>query len=169
VDIGLPGMLHGKVLRSSFPHAKIFHIDTGKAERLPGVKAVVTAKDTPKIKFALFPLSEIADEHVLAIDKVRYIGDEVAAVAAIDEEIAEEALDLIKVEDEELLAVFDPEEAMRPDAPKIHDVERNISSSFQYERVDINEGFKEADHIFEDRFVTQYVHQCHLEPTVCVI
>jgi len=168
VDIELPGMLHGKVLRSPFPHAKIFHIDTAGAERLPGVKAVVTAEDTPKIKFACFPLSYVEDEHVLAIDKVRFIGDEVAAVTAVDEETAEEALDLIKVEYEELPAVFDPEEAMKPDAPRIHEAEQNISSRFQYGRGDINKGFKEADHIFEDRFVTQYVHQCHLEPTVCV-
>ena len=168
VDIGFPGMLFGKVLRSHLPHAKILNIDTSRVEKLPGVKAVVTAEDTPKIKYGCFPLSYVEDEHVLAIDKVRFIGDEVAAVAAVDEETAEEALNLIKVDYEKLPAVFEAEEAIKPDAPKIHEVEQNISSRFKYGRGDINKGFKEADHIFEDRFVTQYVHQCHLEPTVCI-
>ena len=127
-DIKVPRMLYGKILRSPYPHARIVNIDTSEAERLPGVKAVITHKDTPGIKFGLFDSPEFpADEHPLALDKVRYIGDEVAAIAAIDEDIAEEALNLIEVEYEELPAVFDPAEAMEPDAPQIHDhVERNI-------------------------------------------
>ena len=121
-DMKLPRMLHGRILMSPVPHALIKHIDTSKAASLPGVKCVITAEDTPKIKYGnwrLFP--ETQDEYPLAVDKVRFIGDEVAAVAAIDKDTAEEALELIKVEYEELPAVFDVDEAMRPGAPIIHD------------------------------------------------
>ena len=104
VDIVLPKMLCGKVLRSPYPHARILNIDTSKAERLRGVKAVITDKDTSKIECDPWAVGK----YILAIDKVRYIGDEVAAVAAIDEDIAEEALELIKIEYEPLPAVFDP-------------------------------------------------------------
>lgn len=103
VDVSLPLMLHGKVLRSPYPHPKILHIETKKAKRLPGVKAVVTADDTLKNRYG-FPTS---DEETLAIEKARFIGDEVAAAAAIDEDITEEALDLIQVDYQELPAVFD--------------------------------------------------------------
>ena len=103
---------------SPFPHALIKHIDTSKAASLPGVKCVITAEDTPKIKYGnwrLFP--ETQDEYPLAVDKVRFIGDEVAAMAATDKDTAEEALELIEVEYEELPAVFDVDEAMRPGRP----------------------------------------------------
>lgn len=116
-DIKLPRMLYGKVLRSPHPHARILNINTEKAERLPGIKAVVTSEDTPKVKFGII----VPDEYILAVDKVRYIGDEIAAVAAIDESTAEEALQLIEVEYEVLKPVFDPIEAMQPDAPNIHE------------------------------------------------
>lgn len=105
IDIKLPGMLHGKILRSPLAHARILNIETAKARKLLGVKAVITAEDTPKIKYG----AQIDDEYPLAVDKVHYIGDEVAAVAAIDEETAMEALELIRVEYEELPAVFSPE------------------------------------------------------------
>src|SRR4030042_3609996 len=95
-DLSLPGMLHGKILRSPYPHARVFNIDTSKAKRLPGVRAAVTGKDT--IGFKAGGISVQGEEPSLALDKVRFIGDAVAAIAAIDEEKAEEALDLIEGE-----------------------------------------------------------------------
>ena len=112
-DMTLPNMLYGKILRSPYPHAKILSIDTSKAEKLVGVKAVITGKDTLGKKQGIwrrFP--ELCDEEILCREKVRYIGDPVAAVAATDENIAEEALNLIDVEYEPLPAVFDPMEAI---------------------------------------------------------
>jgi len=168
-DITLPGMLYGKILRSPYAHAKILSIDTSKAERLPGVKAVITAKDTPMVKFALHAQYGIEDEVSLAIDKVLYVGDRVAAVAAIDEDTAEEALDLIKVEYEELPAVFDPEEAMKPDAPRIHDdVEGNIRHRILHTFGDVEKGFEESDYVREDRFKTPMVISCSLGTRCCV-
>ena len=121
VDMVLPGMLWGKILRSPYPHARILNIDTSRAEKLPGVKAVVTGKDTLGIKHGFVETPRYPpDQYPLAMDRVRYIGEEVAAVAAIDEYVAEEALDLIRVDYEELPGVFDPEEAMKPEAPEIH-------------------------------------------------
>ena len=121
-DISLPNMLYGKILRSPYPHARILNINTSRAEKLIGVKAVITGKDTPGVKYGFFldfPL--MIDQYPLALDKVRYAGDEVAAVAAIDEDIAQEALELIRVEYEEIPAVFDPEESMKAGAPIVHD------------------------------------------------
>ena len=121
VDIALPGMLCCKILRSPHSHAKILGIDTSKAERVPGVKAVVTAKDSLKIKHGFVETPRYpADQYPIAVDRVRYVGEEVAGVAAIDESTAVEALRLIEVEYEQLPAVFDVEAAMRPDAPEIH-------------------------------------------------
>lgn len=114
-DLFLPNMLYGKILRSPHAHANIVKIDTSKAEQLPGVKAVITGKDLPEKKYGTDP--RFADEYALARDKVRYIGDDVAAVAAVDEETAEEALGLIEVEYEILPAMFDTEEAMKPGSP----------------------------------------------------
>ena len=109
VDMKLPGMLHGKVLRSRYPHARIVSIDTGKAKQLPGVKVVITGEDMPFLHG-----ESLHDEPFLALGKVRHLGEGVAAVAAVDEETAEEALDLIEVEYEELPAVFDPRQALEP-------------------------------------------------------
>ena len=98
-DIKLPGMLYGRILRSPVAHARIAHIDVRKAKSLSGVKCIITGEDTPKIKYGnwrLFPVTQ--DEYPLAVDKVRFIGDEVAAVAAVDRETAEEALELIRVD-----------------------------------------------------------------------
>lgn len=164
IDLKLPGMLHGKILRSPLPHARILRIDTSRTETLPGVRAVITAEDTAKIKYG----AQIADEYPLALDKVRYIGDEVAAVAAVDEATAREALDLIQVDYEELPAVFSPEEAMAPGAPQVHEAAGNIASRIDFERGSVAQGFREADWIVEDEFVTSNVHQAYLEPHVCV-
>lgn len=163
-DIRLPGMLYGRILRSPYPHARILKIDTSRARALRGVKAVITAEDTPQIPFG--PRTE--DWSILAVDRVRFVGDEVAAVAAMDEEIAEEALDLIRVEYEELPAVFDPLEAMRPDAPLIHDKERNIVSEFKLSRGDVDQAFKESDVIHSATYYTNQVYQAYLEPMASV-
>jgi 4-hydroxybenzoyl-CoA reductase alpha subunit len=166
-DMELPGMLYGKVLRSSYPHARIVSIDTKKAEKLKGVKAVMTAEDTPKIPYCLIP--RIANKLPLEDRKVRYIGDEVAAVAAESEEIALEALHLIEVVYEELPPVFDPEEALKPDAPLLYEeTGTNIAEHFYKEYGDVERGFKEADHIVEDRFETSPVTPCCMEPRSCI-
>lgn len=166
-DIRIQGMLYGKVLRSPHPHAKILHIDTSKAANVSGVKAVITANDTTKVKFCHLPVTP--NKMVLADDRVRFIGDEVAAVAAVDKVTAEEALDLIKVDYEILPAVFDPEEALQPGTPKIYeDCENNIASSFFREFGDIKKGFKESDLIFEDRYTCPPVVSCTMEPHGCI-
>ena len=165
-DIKLSGTLHGKILRSPVPHAQIRNIDISKAKKLKGVKAILTSKDTPQIKFSISPTW--ADKLIL-VDKVRYIGDEIAAVAAVDEEIAEEALELIEVEWEELPAVFDPLEAMQPGAPLLHAAaENNISKTLTMECGSVAEGFAEADLIFEDTFQTQAQSHCSLETHCCI-
>ncbi len=160
-DMVLPGMLFGKLLRSPYPHARILNIDTSRAERLPGVKCVITGKDTSGIPYGSVPRGY--DEYPLAIGKVRYVGDAVAAVAAIDEDIAEDAIELIDVEYEELPAVYDPEGAMKDGAPQIHDKttspymydeNHNISLFQQDGHGDMDKGWAEADYIREDRFVT---------------
>lgn len=115
-DLQLSGMLYGKVLRSKHAHARILHIDTSKAEKLPGVRGVITGADLPFVHG-----ESLWDEPFLAREKVRYIGEGVAALAAVDEETAEEALELITVEFEELDPLFDLMEAARPDAPLIHE------------------------------------------------
>lgn len=159
-DMQLPGMLVGKILRSPLPHARITNIDVTRAKRLLGVKAVITADDTPKVKFSVIP--QLADKLPLAAEKVRFVGDEVAAVAAIDEDTAEEALELIKVDYEPLPTVFDPEQAMQPDAPRIHEhLESNIARHALLEIGDVQKGFAESDCIVEERFTTQtQAHTC---------
>src|SRR5271157_2819697 len=118
-DLSLPRMLVSKVLRSPHAHARILHIDTSAAEKLSGVRAVVTSADSTGEKWGVFRYTQ--DQAFLPPDKVRFIGEEVAAVAAIDEETALEALDLIKVEYEELPAVFTMSDAMKPGAALIHE------------------------------------------------
>jgi 4-hydroxybenzoyl-CoA reductase alpha subunit len=166
-DIKLSGMLFGKVLRSPVPHAKIRNIDTAKAEKLKGVKAVLTSKDVPLVKYSISPTW--ADKLILVDKKIRYIGDEIAAVAAVDEEIAEEALELIEVDWEELPAVFDPLEAMQAGAPLLHDtIENNISKTLTMECGSVEEGFAEADLILEETFKTQAQSHCSLETHCCI-
>jgi CO/xanthine dehydrogenase Mo-binding subunit len=166
-DLFLAGMLHGKLLRSPHAHAKICHIDKSRAEKLPGVRSVITGKDFPGIQYGNMP--QTRDYLPLAIEKVRYIGDEVAAVAAIDEEVAEEALDLIRVDYETLPAVFDAEEAMKPGAPQLHDrAANNISAETAFQFGDVAKGFAESDYVQEDLFETQAVKQGMLEPHACI-
>jgi 4-hydroxybenzoyl-CoA reductase alpha subunit len=169
-DLVLPRMLYGKILRSPYPHARIVNVDTHRAKTLSGVKAVITGKDTLGVKYTTFQLLwRYADDHALAMDKVRFVGDEVAAVAAIDEDIAEEALDLIKVDYEELPAVFDVHEALKEGAPQIHDhAKGNIGLLRRVEFGDVDQALKECDHIREDRFVTQPVIHGFLEPHACL-
>jgi 4-hydroxybenzoyl-CoA reductase subunit alpha len=193
VDVQLPGMLHGKILRSPHPHARILNIDTSAAERLPGVKAVITGRDVAEMRFAFVDTPRYpADEYPLAQDKVRYIGDEVAAVAAIDLEKAQEALELIQVEYEILPAVFDPFKAMEPDAPTVHDIPyegvsiweewgakrsrtskarenvNNVSGRTVIEYGDPERAFAQAFHIREDHFETSATAHCALEPHAAV-
>ena len=159
-DIVLPGMLHGKILRSPYPHTRILNIDTSKAERLSGVRAVVTADDTIKQGWGAF----LRDQYPLTFGKARYVGDEVAGVAAIDLDIAQEALELIEVEWEELPAVFDSEEAMQEGAPLIHeDTERNIAIKIDVERGDVQRAFAESDLVVEDAFESMHQWHCAIE------
>ena len=165
-DIKLPGMLHGKLLRSPVPHARIRNIDVSKARRLPGVKCVITGEDTPKIKYGnwrLFPATQ--DEYPLAVDKVRFIGDEVAAVAAVDSDTATEALALIDVEYEELPPVFDVLASIKKNAPVIHEATpNNISVDRQITYGDIKKGFAASDYVREDIFTVHPVSPAYLEP-----
>ncbi|UCC31775.1 MAG: 2Fe-2S iron-sulfur cluster binding domain-containing protein, partial [Phycisphaerales bacterium] len=126
-DVSLPNMIHGKILSSSVAHGRIKRIDTSKAKALEGVIAVITGANVPDTMYGVSPARY--DEHVLAKEKVRHVGDPVAAVAAVDEKIAEKALSLIEVDYEELPAVFDPAEAVAQGAPQLHDrYERNINT-----------------------------------------
>lgn len=162
-DNALPGMLWCKVLRSPYAHARILNIDTGKAERLPGVKGVVTAKDFNGWTWGF--MATTRDEPPLAMDKVRYYMEGVAGVAAIDEDIAEEACDLIHVEYEELPGVFDPEEAMREGAPVIHDYRpNNVSVEYHWHFGDVEKAFAESYLVREDRFRTSRATKGYLEP-----
>lgn len=169
-DIVLPAMLYGKILTSPYPHARILHIDTSRAKKLPGVYGVITGKDTLGVKFSPLRLRyDEYDEFAIALDRVLFIGDTVAAVAARDEDTAVEALQLIKVEYEELPAIFDPEEAMKEGAPQLHkEFPRNITSSRHAEVGDVERGFRESDYIREDRFVTDAVTHAPLEPQSCL-
>ena len=177
-DAFRPEVLWGKVLRSSFPHARIVHIDVSKAQKLPGVKAIITAADiNPRLVGAM-----LQDMPVLARDRVRYVGEDIAAVAAIDADVAEEALHLIDIEYEELPTVFDPMEAMKPEAPVLHpdyssyrgprtkvpDL-KNVQTLVKGGKGDIQKGFAESDHIFENSFRTQLVHQGYIEPYACTV
>jgi 4-hydroxybenzoyl-CoA reductase subunit alpha len=150
-DLFLPRMLIGKMLRSPYPHARILKIDTSKAEKLPGVKAIVTGRDSSGEKWGVFRYTQ--DMEFPSPDKVRYIGEEVAAVAALDEDTALEALDLIKVDYEELPACFTPEEAMEKGAVLIHDdFPGNINIHVKIDVGDVEKGFKESYLVREDTF-----------------
>jgi len=148
-DLFLPRMLFAKLLRSPHPHARITGIETSKAQALPGVKAVLTGKDLP-IPFGILPVSQ--DEHALAIDKVRFVGDPVAGVAAASEEIATAALDLIDVQYESLRPITDAEDAITHPEPRIHDYGDggNLHKLVNLEFGDVAEGFAEADLVRED-------------------
>src|SRR6184192_4253113 len=161
-DLCLPGMLYGKILHSPHPHARIKSIDTSRALKLEGVVAVVTGKDAPN-PFGILPVGH--DEHALALDKVRYVGDNVACVAAISEAIAERALELIDVDYELLPAYFDPEESMKAEGDLIHDNKpNNIEKDYHHAFGDPDKGFAEADHIEEPRFIANEVTHAAMEP-----
>lgn len=162
-DVVLPRMLHGKILRSPHAHARIVDIDTSKAERVPGVRTVATGRNTPDAKFGIL----VQDERFFAKDEVHYLGDEVAAVAAIDEETAAEALRLIEVEYEELPSVFDPVEAMLPDAPLVHhDTSSNVCHHVELSRGDVQRGFDDAAVVHEETYRLPYQYQAYIEPNV---
>lgn len=169
-DLSLPGMLHGKLLRSPLPHARVVDIDVSRARGFPGVKAVITGADLPKIKYGnwrLVPTTQ--DEYALAVGKVRFIGDEVAAVAAVDRETAEEAVDLIRVEYEELPAAFDIDASMAEGAPVIHEeTPSNISITRKIAYGNLEEGFRQSDYVREDVFTLQAVSHAYLEPCSCL-
>ena len=162
-DYSLPDMLWCKLLRSPYPHARILNIDTSRAERLSGVKAIVTGKDFGGWTWGW--MASTRDEPPLAVDKVRYMAEAVAGVAAIDEDTAEEACSLIKVDYEELPGVFDPEEAMQEGAPKVHDyVQNNMSVEYHWNFGDVEKAFAESDIVREDKFRTSRATHGYLEP-----
>ena len=189
-DINLPGTLHGKILRSPYAHARIRSIDTSQAEALPGVRAVATSKDLPisqrhPVRFDGGPAARLLAENDLASGKVLYKGHAVAAVAADNPHIAEEALELIKVEYEVLPTVLGWREAMKEGPTLLHDnlTERftasragagedtgnkgNVSTHLQLKMGDVEQGFKEADVILEREYNTQTIHQGYIEPFAC--
>ena len=162
-DLSLPGQFYGRLVRSPIPHGRVLHVDLSKALALPGVKGAVTGADMPDNVYGIVPKAK--DEHALARPKVRYIGDEVAAVVAVDPETAEEAARLVRVEYEELPAVFDPLEAIKEGAPVIHDRHpNNISAQIYKEFGDVEKGFAASAYVFEDKFYSQAVNHAPMEP-----
>lgn len=177
-DVTLPGLLWGRALRSPLPHARIVHIETSRARQVPGVHAVLTGADVRGVRYG----RRLFDVPVLAEDRVRFIGERVAAVAAEDRDAAEEALARIEVEYEDLPAVFDPLQALQPDAPLLHpEVNSYIglprplaqpSNAFvrdTWSKGNIDEGFAQADVIVENTFTVPRQHQAYLEPHACVV
>lgn len=174
-DHYLPGLLTAKVLRSPHPHARIVSIDTSRAQAMDGVVAVATAADLPKVRTGRW----LYDRSVFAWDEVRHIGDAVAAVAAVDEETAEEALELIRVEYEPLPAVFDPLKAMESDSALVHKdlasypppkrkSKGNILNSDSTTIGDVESAFARADLVYECRYTTPLVHPGFTQPHQCV-
>ncbi len=162
-DLVLPGMLHGKILRSPYAHAKIISIDASRAKKLPGVRAVVTGKDFPGVKFGFLPITR--DQLPFAVDKARYFGEAVAAVAAADEDTAEEALDLITVEYEELPALLTVHDAMKKGAPLVHDDKPgNVAFAAKYHHGDVDRAFAECDYIKEEHLSSQRISHGFIEP-----
>lgn len=171
-DYDFPRMLHVKILRSPHPHALIKKIDTSKAEEADGIEAVLSIHDVPRIAFNAAGLPNVpghVEDQYIFDDKVRFVGDRVAAVAATDVDKAQAALDLIDVEYEVLPAVFDPEKAMQPEAPLIHEAERNIADHSQHIVGSVAAGFREADAVVEGRFRTGRQQHSYLEPNVYVV
>jgi 4-hydroxybenzoyl-CoA reductase subunit alpha len=161
-DLSLPGMLVGKILHSPYPHARIKSIDTSRAKALDGVVAVVTGADAPN-PYGILPVGH--DETALAVEKVRYVGDHVACVAAISEEIAENAIELIDVEYELLPAYFDPVESMKAETDLIHENRaHNIEKDYHHVFGDLDKGFAEADYIAEGRYLANEVTHAAMEP-----
>ena len=161
-DLSVSGMLVGKILHSPYPHARITRIDTSRAEALEGVIAIATGKDAPKT-YGILPVGH--DETALAVDKVRYIGDNVACIAAVDEATADRALRLIEVEYEVLPAYFDPEESMKAETHLIHDGKaHNLEKDYHHVFGDPEKAFAEADYVEEGRFIANEVTHAAMEP-----
>src|SRR5215470_17656001 len=159
-DLSLPGMLIGKILHSPYPHARIRDIDTSRAEELDG--AVVIGKDAPKT-YGILPVGH--DEYPLALDKVRYVGDNVACVVATSEAVAEKALKLIDVDYELLPGYFDPEESMKAETDLIHENKpHNVEKDYHHVFGDPEKGFAAADHVAEARFISNEVTHAAMEP-----
>jgi CO/xanthine dehydrogenase Mo-binding subunit len=169
----LPGTVWGKVLRSPYAHARIKRLDTERAKAHPGVLAVLTAADIP----AVLTGRRLRDMPMLALERARFIGEKIAVVAAADRNVAEEAGQLIEVDYEELTPVFDPLAAITEGAPELHErlaeyqglpqIGTRLKNTYSHEEWllgDVERGFRESDHVFEDRFATQHVHQSYLEP-----
>jgi len=164
-DMKMPEMLAAKMLLSPYAHARIKSIDTEEAEKLPGVYAVVCCKNTPDLRYnssLRFFEHKIPETEQVFSEVVRHVGDRVAAVAAVDEKTAEAALKLIKVEYEELPAVFDVEKALEADAPAIHDGGNKVGEIFT-EAGNVEEAFKRCDRIFEDRYEVPAIHHLAIE------
>jgi 4-hydroxybenzoyl-CoA reductase subunit alpha len=165
-DITLPGMLHGKILRSPHPHARILAVDTSAAEAMPGVFGVVTGAEMP-IPYGIIVWTP--DERALATDRVRYIGDAVAAVAAVDEETANRALERIRVEYEVLEAILDPEEAARRTDVQIHDAKKaghngNVSKIVRLEFGEVEQAMERADVVVEGEYFFEGTTHTPIEP-----
>ena len=185
-DYNLQGQLVGRVLRSPHAHARIRSIDTSAAEALPGVKAVIVGADFPDLPNEMVAAGEMQvnlrdyTRNVLAREKALYDGHPIAAVAATSEAIAKAAVDLIKVDYEVLPHVIDVDEAMKPDAPILHEHQRteglnppvdkptNVAKRIEFVKGDVDKGFKDADVIVERSFKTKPVHQGYIEPHACV-
>jgi len=164
-DLFFPHMLYGKVLRSKYPHAQILKINIDGALAYPGVKAVLTAKDVPNNEFGVI----VQNQQVLAKERVLYIGDGIAVVAAETKEAAEAAVELIEVEYEELPGIFDPEEATKRDAPLIHpELSNNQVVHHLLRKGDIEKGFARAEVILEREYTTQFVEHSYIETEVVV-
>ena len=176
-DRSFPRMLHLKMVRSPHHHAKILSVDTSEAEKLPGVVRVLTHKDVPKNVYTILCLIQVEpdDEPCLAVDKVRYKGEQIVAVLAESEAIARDAAARVKVEYEELPAVFDVEEALQPGAPLVN--EYHGQNFFKYEghhcrRVrfgDVEKAFAEADHVIEERYQSSPIEHAPTETTGCIV
>ena len=161
-DLSVPGMLVGKILHSPYPHARIKNIDTARAEQLEGVVGVVVGKDAPKT-YGILPVGH--DEYPLALDKVRYVGDNVACVVATSEAIAEKALEMIDVDYELLPAYFDPEESMKATTDLIHDNKpNNLEKDYHHVFGDPEKGFVDADEVLDARFIANEVTHAAMEP-----
>ncbi len=181
-DFNMPGMLIAKVLRSPVAHARIKRIDTSKAKALPGVHAVLTWEDLPRVPYSTAgqsdPIPGPLDTFSLD-NKVRFVGDRVAFVAAETEEIADQALKLIEVEYEELPPIVDPEDALKEDAPIIHDEPeyvpfgesdptKNIAARIRIDIGNVEKGFEDADYIFEGEYEVPRAHQAYVEPHIAI-
>lgn len=167
-DLSLPFMLHAAILRSPHAHARLIKVDTSRAEALPGVRAVVTAADSSGVKWGVFRYTR--DQEFMAREKVRYIGEEIAGVAAETEEIAREAVKLIDVEYEILPGVFDPLESAKPDAPRIHeDKPDNLNIHVDINVGSVDEALKECDYVHTERTVSDEESYFMTEPYAVLV